>query len=402
MRKILFLLAMSFFLGCGRPSPTTLDVVMSLTESEWQVMRQEIFPQFEADNDCVVRAYQVESADWVRKLQSMARAGKVTVDVFSQDNMRLYPLVAKGLVEDLTPYQSDIPAAIGPAMRDIGRFQGQTYFFPYRPNVQIVYYNESRFAEYGLNPPRTWAALLEVAKTFHVREGVGRIGLKLWGGSPTAAQVYEMIVSAGGDPFAFNDPGCIKTFTFLQKIAPYVASDSNKAKWDTTNTYLANESFYLAQNWPFGVKIIVRDYGKETIKAYSGWQGPAREAHVIGGEVLGIPKGAPDKGLALKFIRYLESRSVQEILVARLGWPSVRDDAYAKVAAWQQPYFEAVQEALSHGVYRPNVLYWGDFERFVNEAVLRVMVKGHDIQTVADEYHNRMRAVIQKYHENAI
>ena len=208
--------------------------------------------------------------------------------------------------------------------------------------------------------------------------------MKLWGGSPTAAQVYEMVISAGAEPFEFNDEGWIKTFSFLQKLYPYLSPDSKKAKWDTTNTYLANGSFYVAQNWPFGVNIIVKDYGKEEIKAYPGWKGPLKEAHTIGGEVLGIPEGAPNKKLALKFILFLESKEIQEILVSQLGWPSVRDDAYGEIERWQKPYFEAVKEALKHGVYRPNVLYWGEFEKFLNEALMRILINKEDVKSVLD------------------
>ncbi|UCG35082.1 MAG: extracellular solute-binding protein [Candidatus Omnitrophota bacterium] len=398
MKRIITLLFLLVFIcGCRSVGKDVLRVVMGLTEEEWQVMRQDIFPLFEKEHDCRIKAYQVEAQDWVRKLEAMVSANKVTVDVFSQDNMRLYPLVAKKLVEDLTAYVDKIPSQITPSMKEVGVFRTRTYFFPYRPNVQITYYNQKKFNEYNLKPPKTWDELLKVGKRFKEAEGVGRLGLKLWGGSPTVAQVYELIVSAGGEPFEFNDQGCIDTFVFLKKLYPYLSVDSKKAKWDTTNTYLANESFYLAQNWPFGVNIIVKEYGKNEIKAYSGWRGPKREAHTVGGEVLGIPKGAKNKELALKFILFLESREVQEILVSKLGWPLVRQDAYGQIAEWQEPYFEAVEEALKEGVYRPNVLYWGDFEKFLNEAIMRILVNQEEIKPVLNQYHQKMQDVIIAY-----
>ena len=50
--------------------------------------------------------------------------------------------------------------SIYPALRAAGIFGGQRYFVPFRPNVQIAYYNADKFAEYGLQPPRTWPELL--------------------------------------------------------------------------------------------------------------------------------------------------------------------------------------------------------------------------------------------------
>jgi hypothetical protein len=48
---------------------------------------------------------------------------------------------------------------------------------------------------------------------------------------------------------------------------------------------------YLARNWPFGVHLLMQQAEKAQIKAYPGWQGPVQEAHALGGEMIGIPKG---------------------------------------------------------------------------------------------------------------
>jgi trehalose transport system substrate-binding protein len=111
-----------------------------------------------------------------------------------------------------------------------------------------------------------------------------------------------------------------------------------------------------------------------------------REAHTLGGEVLGIPKGAPHKELALKFIAYIESAEVQSKLVQKLAWPSMRTDAYAEVPAWQKPYFEAVKEALTHAVPRPNVPYWEDFDKAINMAFREVVVEKRDVKVTLDKY----------------
>ncbi|HEY5864743.1 MAG TPA: sugar ABC transporter substrate-binding protein, partial [Candidatus Tectomicrobia bacterium] len=156
-------------------------------------------------------------------------------------------------------------------------------------------------------------------------------------------------------------------------LRPYLSSESRRAKWNTINEALAQEVAYLAQNWPFGVPILVQEYGKTAIRTYSGWAGPVREAHVIGGDVLGIPVGAPHRPLALALMRHLQSREVQTMLVNQLGWASVRSDVEADVEPWFQPHVAAVQEALRHGIFRTNVSYWAAYERLVDEAVQRIL-----------------------------
>jgi trehalose transport system substrate-binding protein len=386
-------------LGCigQEEEPAVLSVSMSLTEEEWKVMREDIFPQFEEEHNCTIEAYEVAAADLPRKLESMVEAGKMEIDIFAQDNMQLAILVEEGLVEDLSNYERNIPGEVIDALIEAGRFEGKLYFMPYRPNVQITYYNEARFNEYGLSPPTDWDELLEVAKAFEEEEGVGRVLIKAAGGAPTTAQMYEFIVSAGGDPLEFNDAGCVETFEFLQELWPYLSPDSKTAKWDTTNTYMAQESAYLGQNWPFGVPIIVKDYGKTEVKTYHGFSGPVKEAHVIGGEVLGIPTGSPHKELALDFIEYMQSKEVQEILASKLAWPSIRTDATGRVEDWLKPYYESILEAMEYGIFRANVPYWTEFDKLFNDAFEEIVINGEPVEETLDRYHEEMERVKEEY-----
>ena len=84
--------------------------------------------------------------------------------------------------------------------------------------------------------------------------------------------------------------------------------------------------------------------------------------------MIGIPRNAPRRELALRFAQYLMSRPVQEALLQRLAWPPMREDAFGAVAEWQRPYFAAVQAALRQARPRPNVVYWGDVERVLGDA----------------------------------
>ncbi|MEA3493098.1 MAG: extracellular solute-binding protein [Candidatus Margulisiibacteriota bacterium] len=359
-------------------------------------MREDVFPPFEKINDIKIEPVQMEAADLPQVLEAQISAGKVNIDLFAQDNMQLSYLAYKNLLEDLSPYEEEIPQTVIPALIEAGKFKNKLFYMPYRPNVQITYYNAEKFDQYKLKPPRNWDELLKVAKVFKKNERTGKILFKAHGGAPTATQLYEWIVSAGGDPLSINDSGCVKTFTFLKKLWPYCSPDSIRAKFDTSNEYLARDSAYLTQNWPFGIRIIVKDYKKEGIKTYHGFSGPVKEAHVVGGEVLGIPKGSPNKELALKFIKYLQSRKVQEKLVSRLGWPSIRTDAYGAVPDWMKPHFRSVSGALKFGIFRKNVYYWNSYVKYINEAFSEIVVRGQPVKRTLDFYRKQLDASKQR------
>jgi trehalose transport system substrate-binding protein len=372
-----------------------LKVSFSLGEAEWEVFRKKILPQFEKENNCKVEAVQVEAGDLPKLLEAGKMAKKSSVDLFAQDNMQLAVLVKKGLIEDLSDLEEDMPSEVYQSMINAGKFDDKLLFVPFRPNVQIFYYNKAKFDKYGLKAPKTWDEWLAVAKTFKDKEKIGRVLIKGFGGAVTVTQMYEYIVSAGGDPFAFNDDGCVKTFNFFKELWKYSSPDSKKAKWDTSNDYLARDSVYIMQNWPFGYNIITEKYKKKNIEVYSGIKGPKTEAHVIGGDVFGIPVGSENKELAVEFIKYMISKDVQSIFVSDLSWPVIREDAYAAVQ--DSPALNAVKGALKNGIFRKNVPYWTEFQKFFEEAFISIVINGKDTKSTLDTYSDKMKKVMQKY-----
>ncbi|MBU1124658.1 MAG: extracellular solute-binding protein, partial [Candidatus Omnitrophica bacterium] len=239
---------------------------------------------------------------------------------------------------------------------------------------------------------------LGVAKKLKEGEKEPRVLLKAFGGNPTATQCYEFILQAGGNPYEFDDEGCVAAFSFLQSLWPYVSEESKRAKWDTTNEILARQQAFVAQNWPFGITILIQDYKLPFISTHHGWKGPAGEFHVIGGDVFGIPKNSRNKELALAFIRFMQSKEIQEILVSKLGWPSIRSDAYAKVEEWQRPHYESVVEALRHGVFRENVPWWPVYAKYVTEAFREIVIESNPVEPTLRKYKellNKDRAAYQ-------
>ncbi len=357
---------------------------MNLTEPEWIVMREKVIPLFEKKHKIAVEAVQVEPSDLPLLLEAMKKAGNMQIDLFSQDNMQLSLLTKNKLVEDLSAYENIIPRRVPRALISSLKTGDRLYFLPYRPNVQITYYNKEKFDKYGLKPPRDWDQLLVVAKKFKQKEKTGRVLFQAGGGAPTAIQLYEWIVSAGGDPFRLNDRGCVRTFTFLRKLWPYLSPDSKRAKTDTANEHIANGSVYLAQNWALGAAVLFKDQETKPIRTHAGFRGPRRQVHVIGGEVLGIPKGTRKKTQALAFIKHLQSREVQEIFVKELGWLPIRTDAYAHAAPRMKPYYNSVMKAMEKGISAKRSVYWNEYEKLANEAFVKIVLNGEPAKRTLD------------------
>jgi trehalose transport system substrate-binding protein len=382
--------------GAKTLTGTTITFSTSLAEAEVPVV-QEVLEMFQDQTGAKVNLTQVASGDLPQKLQVEVEAGRNTIHLFAQDNLALAVLVEDNLVEDLSAEQ--IPDGVNPALIP-EKFDGKQYFLPYRPNVRVAYVNTERFSAAGASPPTTVEEFVSVAQTLKQNaDGQPKVTLSLAttpDTGPAGVTISEWIVSYGGDPLILNDAGSVQAFTQLQQLwqQGLLAKESLQAKFDTEVNYLQGETAWLAQNWPFTSGELDKQGLLERFDVYQGWAGPAREAHVVGGEVLGIPRGVSgkQKEAAIALAQFLMSKEAQEVLVAKNGWPSVRDDALTQVPAAQKETFDAIQKALANGWYRPNVVYWSDVQNAMGDAIRLIMVQGQPVQSTLDQLHAKIES----------
>lgn len=377
----------------GNYDGRTLRVSIAMAESEAQVFDELIVQGFREATGGTIEVSNIEAADVVRTLEAQVGSGNVQIDMVVQDNNTLAPLVEGGLVEEIQDAESVMPASTIDALKEVLQFDGTYYFLPARPNVQITYYNSRKFEEYGVEPPKTWDELMSTAQTIQEQAGVGQVSLQGVAGGAVGVTVTQFLWQAGGDPLEINNEAGQQAFQFLQDLKPYLTPQYPTATFDTTNTYLLNESVVLAQNWPFGVNVIVQEGGKSEVLAYAGWEGPAGNALVLGGDVFGIAKGSENYDMAVDMAKFWMTKDVQEQLTARIGWASMRNDALGQVEDWQQPYFEVVSEALSVSKPRPNVVYWTDVENILTEAFNEIVSGGAEVASTLDKYQEQIDAL---------
>ncbi len=370
----------------GNYDGRSLRASIAMAEQEVTVFNDVVVSGFKEATGGDIELVNIEAVDVVRTLQAQVDSGNIELDLLVQDNNTLAPLVSGGLVEELPEAEDVIPAEVIPALLDVLQFDGSYYFLPARPNVQITYYNSAKFDEWGLTPPATWDDLSATAQSIADNAGVGQVSIQGVAGGPVGVTVTQFLWQAGGDPLSINNEAGQQAFQFMQDLKPNLTPQYPTATFDTTNTYLLNESVVLAQNWPFGVNVIVGEGGKSEVLAYAGWEGPAGNALVLGGDVFGVAKGTENKDMALDFVRYYLGKDVQEQLTALNGWPSARSDALGQVEDWQAPYFEVVGEALGFTQPRPNVVYWTDVENILTNAFNDIVTGGSDIAETLERY----------------
>mgnify|MGYP000872844188 CR=1 FL=1 len=370
---------------------------MALAENEWEVMKNEVYAKFTEKTGIKVNGIQVEHADMEGKVESLIQAGKSELDVVAPDNMLLSGMATKGLIKDLSQYQDIIPEEIPENLYEGFRIDGKLFYMLYKANIKLAFYNEDKFNEYGITPPATWDELEKMAKLFYEKEGTGRYVYQGSQGAAATATIFEMIRAAGGDPLTLNDAGSYEAFKFLQEIYPYTSSEVIRTNFASMNQMLASGTVYYGENWPFCANVVVKDNGKENIKAYPGPAGPKGISKVLGGNLLAVVSNTKNEEACIQFIEYMMSKETQEILTSQLGWSPIRKDALGAIDEWQKPYMEAINEAMQYAEPRPIVAYWSDVDKAINDAYNEIVINGgKDIQGILDKYHEDIEAAKAK------
>ncbi len=203
-------------------------------------------------------------------------------------------------------------------------------------------------------------------------------------------------MSFGGDPLLLNDEGSRQAFQFLGDLwrDGLLARESLFGKFDSEVDNLRTEAAWLAQNWPITSAELANDGVLPRFHVYPGWRGPVRSAHVVGGDVLGIPTSVTGKQRegAVALATFLMSKEAQEHLVSSNAWPSIRDDAYGNVPDEQDATFAAIREALRDAWFRPSVSYWPTVTAAMSEAVNRIILQSQPVDAVFDDLHAKISA----------
>lgn len=383
--------------------PTTKVIINyydDLAPSEAKVFDDYIIPQFEKLYPNITVHLIVENApDIVNTIEALEKGNNVGATVIAEDNMCIGKLLYAGDLMNLTPYESIIsPPSMIPSMVKLMQYEKSVYhaiyFIPFRANVPLVWYNKTIFNELNLTPPQNWTQLLQVAKIIYQKTGVKPIMFQGHGGASTATELYQWMVQAGGNPFVFNDSGDIEAFMFLYNLSYYMSPKYTQGYWGSYKGLVNGEYYILDYQWPYiYAKMKSEGINVTNIGFYPGPAGPANNYHLVGGDVLAIPKGATHLNELLIFIKFLLSTQVQRAIITILGEPAVNAEAYENLPPNISDLFKAEEEALQSAFFRepvPWINYWNTVADHVFYKIIVEHAPISEIHSILDEANAEM------------
>jgi trehalose transport system substrate-binding protein len=355
-------------------STTNLTYYDDLAQSEEGFMTNILIPQFEALYPNIhINYVNIDAADMVTKIAALVQGNDVGTTLIAEDNLDIGELIygANGanylmnLNSSTNPIAPNIqPANMIPSMTAVTNYEttafGGQYFIPFRANTPLVYLNATAAKGVGITGvPQNFSALLADAALL----GTHSVQFQGGAGDDTATEMFQWDVQYGGNPMVYNDLGDLQAMSYVYNLSKYFNPGSAQGTYEQYSGLGTGAYSILDYQWPYVYPLLTGGntsfpaMNANTLWVYPGPNGTGAHAaaHVIGGDVLAIPKGATNLWAIQLFGQYLLSAHAQQVLMVDTGNPAVNAAAYQNLPSNQSVVDAQILAALENPVFRPPV-----------------------------------------------
>lgn len=328
MRKVLITLVVLSLLTTGilfaggqgemdANAPTTLVVSSRLYSpaSEQKFLYDEVFPEFEKENNVVVKFEILDDTVLLKRAKLQAETGRVTVDVVIAHNGVMDQWISNNYVEEL-PVSDWKGRTFSAAFMDSITSGGKTYFAPVGGDVYLLLANNKamKYLPAGADVQDiTWEQYINWAVAIAEGEGEGKTAVT---GVPMKSLVYMyggLFLSYGGEFPVINSPGALEGWKLLTKM--HKAYSPTVMTYDNVTAPMKSGETWLTVAHMARTGEAYRSNPSNYVLAPAP-KGPMGIGSIAGVSGFGVPVGAENKDLALKFIEFM-TRPEIAVKVAR-------------------------------------------------------------------------------------
>ena len=377
---------------------TTLTYYDDLAPAEASFMTGTLIPMFEQQYSNIQVSYvNLNANDMATKIQALVQGNNVGTSLIAEDNLVIGELIygpngqsylmnISSLVPLITP-PTMIPSMAGIMAYEPTAYNGATYFVPFRANVPLVFTNWTTLHSAGITSyPATTAALMSDAQSLRTSTGSGQVMFQ--GGDPdsTGTEMFQWDVQFGGNPMMYSDSGDVAALSYLSNLSTYMNPGYTHGYWGTYGGLANGEYSILDYQWPYIYNALLK--GNSTLApmpssvlgVYPGPNGSSAthgSDHVVGGDVLAIPKGATNLWAIQLFAQFLLSTPAQRLLMVDTNNPAVNEQAYANLPSDLSVVNTAILNSLQNPVFRPTVPWIEEWVKvFYNSVWTPVILNG--------------------------
>ncbi len=352
-------------------APTPSDV--TLTVSRWAGpqadAQQQLLDQYSEETGVTIRFDAIDYGQLKQKQTLNMSTATGEYDLVYVPEAWVGEYTEAGYLSDLNDYVADETltgadwdfADFNQSGLDVYTRDGSLYALPYFVQTPLVVFDEDALAEAGLDAPKSWDDLLEVAKYFK-EQGTG-IALPFRQGS---AIVNIMAVLLAGNDTDFFDasgaldltnPDVVETVGFVQELSKYGLEGSNGWHWDEVNKALQFGQAPIGITTS-GLFTALENPDESNVAGKLGYA-PIPYADAPAGLIQAwgwaVPADSKNQAEAFKLGAWLTSKAaLKEMGTVDPSFISFRESLYSDPdLTANAPWLPTVQEALSNGVTVP-------------------------------------------------
>ncbi|MBB6348689.1 multiple sugar transport system substrate-binding protein [Nonomuraea muscovyensis] len=272
------------------------------------------------------------------KMLAAVKAGNAP-DVAQVGYDSLPSFLVNGALEDVTEHARDDAATFVDWQWQTGVFGGKVYAIPQASGPMGFYYRKDLFDKWGIEAPKTWDDFAAAAATIRQKDKDAYISTFAANQAPwmisLAQQAGRQWFSTEGDAWkvTIDNPDTRRMAAFWQKM---LDDKLLKTEADLSNAWYKDLQTGGIVGWIGGSwgDAIIRGNapdtsGKWAVAPMPQWAGATTftSASWAGGSASAILKGTDNPAAATEFAVWLNSdpRSVNTLLSAGYGWPSIKD-----------------------------------------------------------------------------
>jgi sn-glycerol 3-phosphate transport system substrate-binding protein len=379
-----WLLAKCFFaLAFGQTNLTDIEFWHSMGSTEETVTAlAEGFNQSQAEYRVVPRYVGSYPEANNRVLAAISGGGP---PVLFQAEISFFPrLVEEGAAIELSAHIADLPQGFiddfYPGLWAYGELAGGRYGLPWNSSTPVLFYNATALRQRGAEVPTTWDEFEAVAARLTTRQTQGYIAVAdSWTFEMMVLTRGGSVVTAEGRP-NFTSPEATQALSMMQRLVrsghavPRNLAEATFAQLDFVRTK-GMMVFASIANWPDAKRFAVAfDIAAAPVPTGGSPTVP------LGGAQLVVLRGASEaqqRG-AVAFWRYLmEPENLKTWIEASFYIP-LRRSVLPMLEPWyaEDPHRRAASRQLEHAVPRPRVAAYATWQRYLEEAIERVIKGG--------------------------
>lgn len=284
---------------------------------------------------------------------------------------------------------------------------GSLFGLPFGSETSILGYRKDIFEKHGLNVPKNYEELLDIAcKIPKLEPGMGGLASRAASGHHASHAYLLHLAPLGGRIFddawnpIMNNAVGVQAAEALKTIVDCGTEGAKTFGFaEAGSSFLQGQSAMFLDSTVFAGQ--VNDPSKSKVVGKIGWAPHpvgTRAGSQTGGFGIGIPKNAKNKEAAFLLMQWLTSKKADKLIALQGGNPSrYSTHADAEVNA-KFPHMKVFGEALKNADpdWRPIIPVWGKINADLGTTLSKVLTEDADIQSSLDGVAERAKKIMEE------